>query len=424
MPDLNPDEAFAASFLEAAPYLVQARGAHYVLWLDAEISAAAMPEIAEELATLQALGVRLTLVIDGEPDDHAPLDAAAQAAASARADALTRRWTDLLSRGWVGVPDRRYRLSVLSGNFVTGRRVGVVGGVDHGHLGRVRSVDAEDLQALHAQGHLLVASGAVPGATGLPLWVPPLAVAVELAAEARAAKLVLVSPRQFADELPTEWSPAELTAHLETVPPRERRIGESALAAVGRGVERVHLVGGGRGSLIRELFSRSGSGVLVARTPSSAITTVGSAELGELVALISRFEPDGALAPRSRELIEANLDGFRVLKVDGRIAACGALRRSPEHPQAVLIESIAVHPAMQREGLGRAMVHALERESRVGGAEQAWILTTVAEEWFAGLGYVRRSPDEAPEWLQAAARPGRNSLLLSRTISLPERNPA
>lgn len=413
---------FAASFLEAAPYLVRSRGAHFVLWVDRDLPSAELPGLAEELAALHALGVQLTLVVDGGPEEQAPLDAADQTTAAAGAHAAIRRWTDLLSRGWIGIPDRRYRLSVLTGNLVTGRRVGVVGGVDHGHLGRVRAVDRERMLDLLARDHLLVFGGAVPGATGLPLWVPALELAVAIAIQAQAAKLVLLTPHLPSPDVPAEWTVDELAAR--PAEGRMRRILQAAERAGRDGVARVHLVdGSARGALIGELFSRSGSGILVTRDPSSVVQPVDPAELSELVALISRWEPEGALAPRSRELIEANLDSFRVLKSDGRIAACGAIRFDAEDADEVLIESIAVHAGMQREGHGHSIVRALEREGRERGATRAWVLTTVAEEWFAGLGYARHPLESAPAWIARAARPGRGSILLSRPLGAPERTP-
>lgn len=413
---------FAASFLEAAPYLVRARGAHFVLWADRDLSAAELPGLAEELATLHALGVQLTLIVDKGPEDAQPLDAPGQSAAAAAAHAEIRRWTDLLSRGWIGIPDRRYRLSVLTGNLVTGRRIGIVGGVDYGHLGRVRAVDRERLGDLLAREHMLLFGGALPGATGLPLWVPPLDLAVSVALEMQAAKLVLLTPHMPAVETPAEWTVDELGARQADG--RAGRLLEAAALASRGGVPRVHFVDGGRrGALIRELFSRSGSGILVTRDPSSVVQPIDPAELSELVALISRWEPEGALAPRSRELIEANLDSFRVLKADGRIAACGALRFDAEDADEALIESVAVHAGMQREGYGQAILRALERESRERGATRAWVLTTVAEEWFAGLGYVREPLESAPAWVARTARPGRNSVLLRKSLAAPERSP-
>lgn len=414
---------FAASFLEAAPYLVKARGAHFVLWADRDLPAAELPGLAEELATLHALGVQLTLIVDGGPEDGQPLDAQMQSAAAAVAQGEIRRWTDLLSRGWIGIPDRRYRLSVLTGNLITARRIGVVGGTDYGQLGRVRAVERERLGELLGREHMLLFGGALPGATGLPLWVPPLDLAVAIAVETQAAKLVLLTPNMPEVDTPAEWTIEDLAGRPSTG--RRARLLDAAAQASQSGVARVHFVDGTRrGALIRELFSRSGSGVLVTRDPSSIVQPIDPTELSELVALISRWEPEGALAPRSRELIEANLESFRVLKADGRIAACGALRFDAEDADEALIESVAVHAGMQREGYGQAMLRALERESRERGATRAWVLTTVAEEWFEGFGYVREPLESAPTWVARAARPGRNSLLLRKFLAVPERSPA
>lgn len=412
----DPRSPFLSVFLEAAPYVVRARDQVVVIWIDADLGAEHLPNLAEELSLLHAMGQRLVLVPDGHPDQIQPLAAQDQAAAAARNDAELRRWIDLLSRGWVGIPERAYRLSVLHGNIVAGRRVGVRDGVDYGHMGVVRGVDAERAGQLLAAGHVLLLGGAVTGTTGLNLWLRPLDVAVAAARALSAAKLLLVSAvPPPAPQLPAEWTSQELAAARACATGRSALLLEASAEALATGVPRVHWVDGRRrGAVIEELLSRRGCGLMATTDPSAAVTGVGADEIGELAALIARFEPEGALKPRSRQLLEAELAGFRVVKVDGRIAACGLLKL--DGAGNALIESVAVRPDDQGEGRGTRLMRALEREALEGGAVCVYVLTTTAEEWFVDRGYDRCDVEDAPEFVQAAFRPQRASKLLRKNL--------
>lgn len=423
--DVQDIESFVASFIESAPYVVRMRGSHWVFWIDQRLDQKRLADLAEEIAILRVLGAQLSLILGGNPEDRSqPITPEMQMRIDTENAQAMRHWMNLLSRGWVGIPDRKFRLAAVSGNIVTGRRIGRVEGIDYGYLGAVRTVDKERITELLRDNNVIVSTGSVPGVTGLPLVVPPLELAVRYAELTKASKLVLVTklPKQLIT--PDEWTPAELDAHIAVTSKREfQTVLKAAAEGVKAGIGRVTVVDGRkRGSVLTELLTPNGSGILIANLPTAETGPVAPDEISELVALISRFEPEGNLAPRSREIIEAAIDDFRVLKVDGRVVACGAVR-TIQDGKSVLIESVAVHHDFQGQGLGTDLVQELHRVAADRGASAAYVLTTGAEEWFKGFGYQVVDPAHAPKDVLSVLRPERNSVLLKRTITPEERWP-
>lgn len=64
---------------------------------------------------------------------------------------------------------------------------------------------------------------------------------------------------------------------------------------------------------------------------------------------------------------------------------------------AALLRSLAVAPAQRSLGLGKTLVNTAERHARSKGATDLYLLTSTAERFFAGLGYVRADRNSAPE---------------------------
>lgn len=67
-----------------------------------------------------------------------------------------------------------------------------------------------------------------------------------------------------------------------------------------------------------------------------------------------------------------------------------------------LLRSLVVVPDRRREGIGRAMLAALEREAAVLGVQRLHLLTTTAEEFFKANGYVAADRLMAPSTIAAS----------------------
>ncbi len=84
---------------------------------------------------------------------------------------------------------------------------------------------------------------------------------------------------------------------------------------------------------------------------------------------------------------------FIVGDVDGRIVAVAAYRREPDGRASV--HRVAVHPDMQRRGVGRALMAALEDRARRAGVTSLYLDTSIgqvaAQKLYTSCGYAEVS---------------------------------
>ncbi len=65
-----------------------------------------------------------------------------------------------------------------------------------------------------------------------------------------------------------------------------------------------------------------------------------------------------------------------------------------------LLRSLLVLPARRRDGVGKALVAALEKMAAEQGIAELWLLTIDADAWFAQLGYRVQEREAAPPAIQ------------------------
>jgi amino-acid N-acetyltransferase len=92
---------------------------------------------------------------------------------------------------------------------------------------------------------------------------------------------------------------------------------------------------------------------------------------------------DDARLP-TRDLAPSSVDGFLVATDAQEVIGAVALER---YGNVGLLRSLVVTPRRKGEGLGKAMVHALEQRARAEGIESLVLLTETAKDFFAALGY-------------------------------------
>jgi amino-acid N-acetyltransferase len=75
---------------------------------------------------------------------------------------------------------------------------------------------------------------------------------------------------------------------------------------------------------------------------------------------------------------------FTVAESDEAIVGLAGMER---YGDGILLRSVAVHPSWRSSGLGRALVDTVLRHARREGSQDAYLLTTTAEQYFPRLGF-------------------------------------
>lgn len=114
--------------------------------------------------------------------------------------------------------------------------------------------------------------------------------------------------------------------------------------------------------------------------------------------------------PAARRLLEAEdlpVDDLRaeylafVAGPGDRLAGAIGLER---HGATGLLRSLVVAPRVRGQGVGDALVAALETHAAAQGISELWLLTTSADAFFLRLGYTQRTRADAPAVVRATAQ--------------------
>ncbi|KAF0908367.1 hypothetical protein E2562_025047 [Oryza meyeriana var. granulata] len=147
------------------------------------------------------------------------------------------------------------------------------------------------------------------------------------------------------------------------------------------GVQRVHIIDGTvDGSLLLELFTRDGTGTMIARDVYEGTRIAREEDLLGIRKILRPLEESGILVKRTdKELLEA-LESFYVVERDGSIIACAALFPFPEDKSGE-VAAIAVSEECRGRGQGDKLLDYIEKAEMSLGLEKLFLLTTRTADW-------------------------------------------
>ena len=425
---------YAQWFRDSTPYISTHRNKTFVVQLEGEaLDHPNLTNIVHDLALIHVLGARLVVVHGARPQ----IDAALPDAEFHHGRRITRaadlplllgifgqqraRLEALFSTGLPTSPLHGTEISVIGGNFVTARPVGVVDGVDHLLTGRTRRIHTQRLRSALSTGALILLSpmGYSPSGQVFNLAADELAADVALALEAD--KLILFNrDGALTDESGNRlsvMSPAELDSHPAS--------GDAQLSSVLRasrgGIRSCQLVSYQEdGALLTELFTATGSGTQIRETFGTFIRSASNEDVASIVEVIRPLEEAGILVRRSRDRLEEEIDHFLVAAIDDNVVGCCAVYPFGDCAD---LACVSVHqsyrdsaPGDGELGIGSALLEAAGRRAREAGATRLFVLTTQTRDWFVDRGFVDAAIDELPTPKQAMYNYQRNARVMIRDL--------
>ena len=413
-----------------APYIHKFRNQTFVVGVCGEaIAAGKLQHLAQDLAMVQSMGVKIVLVHGFRPQvneqlkakghtaryshgvritDEVALDSAQEAAGQLRYEIEAA-----FSQGLPNTPMAGSTVRVLSGNFITARPVGIVDGVDFQHSGLVRKVDVAGITRTLDFGAMVLISpfGFSPTGEAFNLTMEEVATSVAIALQAD--KLLFVTevpgirtqpgePEGDDNPIDTELPLAAAEKLLAALPPAQHPTDtafylQHCVKACKNGVERSHIIPFAMdGSLLLEIYVHDGVGTMVIDEKLESLREATPDDVGGILQLIEPFEKDGTLVKRSRTEIERDVGNYTILEHDGVIFACAALYPYPETKTAEMA-ALTVSPDSQGQGDGERVLKRVEQRARAMGLESIFVLTTRTMHWFLKRGFVQADPDKLPE---------------------------
>lgn len=424
---------------QATPYIHAHRGRTFVIVFGGEaVADPRFPSLVHDIALLHGFGIRLVLVHGARPQIESRLaargaelryvnglritDDTALGCVKEAAGAVRVEIEALLSLGLANSPMAGVRIPVVSGNFVTARPLGVIDGVDYAHTGTVRRIDQRTLRAVLDQGTVALMPPLGYSPTGEVFNLSAADVARSVAVELEADKLIFLletAGRGTATPLPPNLLAREVESLLAdgaTVPEEVANCLRAGAQACRKGVDRVHLVGRHQdGAMLRELFTRDGSGTLISDEPYEELRGARIDDVTGILELLRPLEERGVLVRRSRERLETEIEGFVLTKRDGLVTSCAALYPYPEDGMAELA-CFAVHPDYRSAGRGDRLLGHMEGLTRARGIAQLFVLTTQTAHWFQERGFRPAEVEQLPMEKQALYNFQRNSKVFIKTL--------
>ncbi len=441
---------FVPWFRSVAPYIHMHRGKTFVIGIAGEaIAAGKLQHLAQDLALIQSMGVKIVLVHGFRPQVNEQLKAKGHAAkyshgmritdevaldcAQEAAGQLRYEIEAAFSQGLPNTPMAGSTVRVISGNFITARPVGIVDGVDFQHSGLVRKVDAAGILRTLDFGAMVLLSpfGFSPTGEAFNLTMEEVATSVAIALQAD--KLVFLTeipgiridplqPEGEDNPIDTELPLAAAEKLLAALPAAQNPTDtafylQHCVKACKAGVERSHILPFALdGSMLLEIYVHDGVGTMVIDEKLESLREATNDDVGGILQLIEPFENDGTLVKRSRTEIERDADHYSIIEHDGVIFACAALYPYPEARTAEMA-ALTVSPQSQGQGDGERILKRVEQRAKNAGLDSIFVLTTRTMHWFLKRGFVQVDPDWLPEARKRKYNWNRKSQVLVKRLA-------
>ncbi len=441
---------FVPWFRSVAPYIHKFRNQTFVVGVCGEaIAAGKLPNLAQDLALIQSMGVRVVLVHGFRPQvneqllakGHTPrysagvriTDMVALDCAQEAAGQLRYEIEAAFSQGLPNTPMAGSTVRVISGNFLTARPVGIVDGVDFQHSGVVRKIDTSGITRSLDMGALVLMSPFGFSPTGEAFNLTMEEVATSVATALQADKMIFVTEiagiptdvsRPVAEDNPIDTElPLVNAEHLLASLPQANHptdIGfylQHCVKACKGGVERSHIIPFAvDGSILLEVYVHDGIGTMVVDEKLESLREATSDDVGGILQLIEPFEKDGTLVKRSRTEIERDVGLYTVIEHDGVIFACAALYAYPEAKTGEMA-ALTVSPQVQSQGDGERVLKRIEQRAKIAGLDSIFVLSTRTVHWFLKRGFVLVDAECLPDARKRKYNWDRKSQVLLKKIN-------
>jgi len=424
---MSTDNDHIKWFRNSSPYINAHRAKTFVIYLGGEaIDHENFSNVINDIALLNSLGVKLIIVHGAEPQITQSL--AEQQVQWPMSDNIPVTTPDILAKILAPIVTTRTRIEaslskghasihtqmlVTGGNFVTAKPIGIMDGTDFHHTGTTRRVNRAAIVSQLEHQAIVVISPIGHSPSGETFILDPRQLAHDVGRTLKAEKLIYFSPddgiRDHDGALINEITEVnDLSFH----DPDHQTLAKLTIAACLNGVTRCHVINyKNDGALLEELFTRDGSGTQIIQESYEKLRIASPDDVAGIIELISPLEHEGILVKRSRELIESELDHFRVIERDGMIVACAALY--PFESQGELA-CLATHPEYRNGNRGELLLQSIESSAQALGLTSLFVLTTQAVHWFIERGFEEHPIDTLPE--ERFYNFQRNSKYLQKTL--------
>lgn len=420
MPETCPQDI--QWFRHSAPYINAHRGKTFVLMLPGDcIDRPNLGTIIADIALMVSLGIKLVVVHGARSQITQKLSNNLEASLIHNGLRVTRK-EDMLqiletvgatriqleasfSNGLPNSPMYGAHIKVRGGNFVTAKPQGIIDGIDLQHTGKVRNVDTAGIRAILSDGGIALLSPLGYSATGEVFNLNFADVAVHTALALNADKLIAFNDdgpiRDERDQIYRELTLLKCEKFLSHQKAELNKSNtyfslKACHQACDGGIARAHVISSNEdGALLKELFTRDGSGTMVYRDSYETIRRARIDDVMGILNLIAPLEHEGILVKRSRELLEREIHCFTVMEKDNVVIGCAALYPFSDKKSGELA-CMAIHADYRGDGKAAKLLTHIERQALKLNIEKLFVLTTQTAHWFVEQGFIETLTSALP----------------------------
>ncbi len=415
------------------PYINAHQGKLFVIFINGEsISSRCLKQHIDDITLLNSLGVRIVVVFGARPQidqnclekqlksrffqGNRLTDAATMTCVKSAVGDIRFHLESLFAQGLPYTSGFGFHSHCISANFVIAQPIGVLKGVDHGYTGKIRQIETQTIKNQLAENNIVLLSPLGLSLTGELFNCKAEDIAVEVASNLEADKLIIFSDLKAHDSLDREMRLNQINHYLlekmEDEFSTHLKLAKKAI----KKVKRIHIIEREKdGALLGELFTRDGSGVMVSGGLYDEMRDATDTDVAGILNIIRPLEDQEILVKRSEEQLELDIQHYKVIERDGLITACIALFPFAKENMAE-IACLAVHADYQNRGYGDRLLKEMEKKARKQGITCVFVLTTQTSQWFIERGYQRTTESVLPGSKKLQLNQQRNAKVLLKNL--------
>lgn len=399
---LQPGQSSALSvqqLREMAPYIQSLKGTLAVILIPGELSMQSnYQSLINDLILLSNLEMRLAVVFGSRPQINQVLNSPGKYHNNLRitsADDMERIVKLCANerlrhqKAFRVYSSNSASVSVVWGNWISARPLGVIDGVDMGHAGAVRRIHTKAIRNLLDNQHIALFDVVALSPIGTTFNLVAEELALEIAIQLGADKLFVHGDLAATGlPLPARLTMSQAQQLIDTIDDPGALALATAIKARRGGVRRIHMLDIHlQGAIMQELLTINGAGIMLSDDDYESIGAALEQDIGAILALIEPLIAEGTLLPRDRAQLETSLSDFRVMRRDKIIVGCYSLKQLDR--DVYEFACLAVAPQFRRANIGRQLL--ADALQRVATATLV-TFTTNAGEWFMENGFTALKP--------------------------------
>lgn len=417
-------------FRRASPYIQSHRGSTFVICIPGQgLESPHLDYLVQDICLLHSLGVKIVVCYGATPQiTHALNTNNIESefhggkristadimhyvtGVSGRLRAMIESKFSVYSKS---LSHNGRELSVVSGNFVMAKSMGVLDGVDMMFTGNLYRVHGKTISNLLDNNHIVLIPNVGYSSVGQAYNLSHIESGRDVALSLGADKLIVLHEDDYT---PTarEYSgdDAQTTTHNNA---DYQNKFYTVAQGVKQGIARGHLIPyGEQESLLTELFTPTGYGAMISANSSEVIRPATTADIGAILNITAPLEKQGVLQTRSRDSLEQTIDSFMVAVVDDVVVACVAL--IPYGDGWAEFSCFAVREYYRKTGIGKRLYDTVIKTAKTQGIQKLFALTTQTAHWFEEKNWHAITKTDLPKTKAKTYSPDRNSKIFKLDI--------